>query len=439
MKTLFNMTTVILFAATAFAADPIVSGEPTVSQGTDRKVMISYTLADAPAIVAFEVFTNGVSIGGRPLWASWGDVNVVVQPGNRTIFWQPREWSDRFVVDGSVSVKVTAHALDNPPDYMAVDLSIPSNRVWYANAEAVPLGVTNNLYKTTKLLMRRIHAAGIRWRKGSSQGQATGHWASEIAYPVILTKDYYIGVFPVTYRQHKLFSAPGSTDILYQYYPQQSVSAADLRGALPAYDWQANGSAVDHSLPIGKLRDTIGRRTDLRSIIRCPSGNSGILLALKRLTFHLTHSGNSHAWEARRIRGSEWRLRICPNTPGIQAQITRSTEQQEVKPFSTLDCFCPIPTGFTICLGLDSSCATIGMWKAIHTQKRACFRLIRKGLQTTEATSMFFMRPHGCTVPNTSARVPVRLGRPTRIPAVARMASTVSSVELQCGKQRKET
>ena len=261
MKTLFNMTTVILFAATAFAADPIVSGEPTVSQGTDRKVMISYTLADAPAIVAFEVFTNGVSIGGRPLWASWGDVNVVVQPGNRTIFWQPREWSDRFVVDGSVSVKVTAHALDNPPDYMAVDLSIPSNRVWYANAEAVPLGVTNNLYKTTKLLMRRIHAAGIRWRKGSSQGQATGHWASEIAYPVILTKDYYIGVFPVTYRQHKLFSAPGSTDILYQYYPQQSVSAADLRGALPAYDWQANGSAVDHSLPIGKLRDFTGIET----------------------------------------------------------------------------------------------------------------------------------------------------------------------------------
>ena len=261
MKTLFNLAAVLLFAATAFAADPGISGEPVVSQGVDRKVTISYTLTDAPAIVTFEVFTNGVTIGGFPLRAAWGDVNVIVQPGSRTIFWQPREWSDRFVVDGSVSVKVTAHALDNPPDYMAVDLSIPSNRVWYANAEAVPLGVTNNLYKTTKLLMRRIHAAGIRWRKGSSQGQATGHWATEIAYPVILTKDYYIGVFPVTYRQHKLFSAPGSTDILYQYYPQQNVSAADLRGALPTYDWQKNGSAVDHSLPIGKLRDFTGIET----------------------------------------------------------------------------------------------------------------------------------------------------------------------------------
>ena len=258
MKTILQFTTGIAFAVTAFAADPIVSGEPTVSQGTDRKVMISYTLADAPAIVTFEVFTNGVSIGGRPLWASWGDVNAIVQPGNRTIFWQPREWSDRFVVDSSVSVKVTARALDNPPDYMCIDLSIPSNRVWYANAEAVPFGVTNNLYKSAKLLMRRIHAAGVRWRKGSSQGQETGHMATEVAYPVILTKDYYIGVFPVTYRQHKLFANPSSTDTSNQLFPQQSKSTADLRGALPTYDWQANGSAVDHSLPVGKLRDFTG-------------------------------------------------------------------------------------------------------------------------------------------------------------------------------------
>ena len=258
MKTILQITTVVAFAATAFAADPIVSGEPTVSQGRDRKVRVSYTLAGAPAIVTFEVFTNGVSIGGRPLWASWGDVNAIVQPGSRTIFWQPREWSDRFVVDSSVSVKVTARALDNPPDYLCIDLSIPSNRVWYANAEAVPFGVTNNLYKTAKLLMRRIHAAGIRWRKGSSQGQETGHWATEVAYPVILTKDYYIGVFPVTYRQHSLFENPASTTTTSQYYPQQGVSTAVLRGALPTYDWQANGSAVDPSLRIGKLRDFTG-------------------------------------------------------------------------------------------------------------------------------------------------------------------------------------
>ena len=260
MKTILQSTAVLLFAATAFAADPVVSNVQ-VSQSADRKVTISYNLADAPAIVTFEVFTNGVTIGGRALWASYGDVNVKVQSGNRTIFWQPREWNDRFIADGSVSVKVTAHALDNPPDYMAVDLGMPSNLTWYANAEAVPFGVTNDLYKTEKLLMRRIHAAGVRWRKGSSTGQETGHLGSEVAYPVILTKDYYIGVFQVTYRQHALFSNPGANNTSVPLYPQQSKSWEDLRGAVPDYDWYLKGSEVDRNLPIGKLRDYTGIMT----------------------------------------------------------------------------------------------------------------------------------------------------------------------------------
>ena len=260
MKAILQSTAVLLFAVTAFAADPVVSNVQ-VSQSADRKVTISYNLADAPAIVTFEVFTNGVTIGGQALWTSYGDVNVKVQSGNRTIFWQPREWNDRFIADGSVSVKVTAHALDNPPDYMAVDLGMPSNLTWYANAETVPFGVTNDLYKTEKLLMRRIHAAGVRWRKGSSAGQETGHWGTEPAYPVILTKDYYIGVFQVTCRQHALFSNPGANNTSNPLLPQQKVNSDNLRGTLPDYDWYAEGSKVNQDLPIGKLRNYTGIMT----------------------------------------------------------------------------------------------------------------------------------------------------------------------------------
>lgn len=113
--------------ATAVAA-PVVS-DVTLSQADSRQVTVSYHLEGGPAIVTYEIFTNGVSVGGQALWRSWGDVNVKVPSGDRTIFWQPREWNNRFIVDGSVSVKVTAWALDNPPDYMAVDLGMPSNRV----------------------------------------------------------------------------------------------------------------------------------------------------------------------------------------------------------------------------------------------------------------------------------------------------------------------
>ena len=280
MKTLFNLMAVLLFAATAFAADPTVSNVQVATQSADRKVTISYMLADAPAIVTFEVFTNGVTIGGFPLRAAWGDVNVIVQPGaSKKIVWQPREWNDRFVVDGSVSVKVTAHALDNPPDYMAVDLTMPSNRVWYANAEAVPLGVTNDLYKTEKLLMRRIHAMGVRWRKGSSQGEEVGHLGTEPTYPVVLTKDYYIGVFQVTYRQHALFANPASVYTSAATFPQQKVNSDNLRGALPTYDWYAHGSVVDPSLPIGKLRtytgiDTFDLPSDAQWEFACLGGTA---------------------------------------------------------------------------------------------------------------------------------------------------------------------
>ena len=260
MKMLLQATSVLLLAATASAADPTVSNVQ-VAQGADRKVTISYDLSGAPAIVTFEVFTNGVSIGGRALWASYGDVNAKVQPGNRSIFWQPRDWNDRFVVDGSVSVKVSAHAFDNPPDYMAVDLTIQSNCTWYADVEAVPFGVTNDLYKTDKLLMRRIHAAGVRWRKGSSQGQETGHTASEVAYPVILTKDYYIGVFQVTRRQHALFSNPGTTSQATSLFPQQKENWETLRGALPYYDWHEHGAEVDPTKTIGLLRKNTGIMT----------------------------------------------------------------------------------------------------------------------------------------------------------------------------------
>jgi len=242
------------------AAAPSVSGIA-LTQADDRTVTVSYTLAGGPAIVTYDILTNGVSVGGQALWRSWGDVNAKVASGARTIRWQPREWNDRFVVDGSVSAKVTAWPLDNPPDYMAVDLGMPSNRLWYADAESVPLGVTNILYKTEKLLMRRIHAAGIVWRKDSAQGEETGHLATEILRPVMLTEDYYMGVFQVTYRQHAMINNPavGKTD--YPEWPQQKICINDLRGAAPDIDWPTTGSAVASDSVIGKLRKYTGVMT----------------------------------------------------------------------------------------------------------------------------------------------------------------------------------
>ena len=279
-KNIFSVATVMLGLASAVAA-PVVSNV-TLSQADSRQVTIAYHLEGGPAIVTYEIFTNGVSVGGQALWRSWGDVNVKVSSGDRTIVWQPREWNDRFVVDGSVSVKVTAWALDNPPDYMAVDLGMPSNRLWFADAASVPLGVTNILYKTDKLLMRRIHAAGIVWRKDSAQGDEAGHTNTEIMRPVMLTQDYYIGVFQVTCRQHALIGNPAVGNVGYAEWPKQKPTVNAVRGASAAgadYDWPTKGHTVDPSSYIGKLRlytgiDTFDLPTDAQWDFACMGGDS---------------------------------------------------------------------------------------------------------------------------------------------------------------------
>lgn len=69
-------------------------------------------------------------------------------------------------------------------------------------------GVTNDVaYKTTKLVMRKVHAKDVVWKIGSPEND----WGrTQYAYPqvetqhdVMLTHDYFIGVFEVTQAQYQ--------------------------------------------------------------------------------------------------------------------------------------------------------------------------------------------------------------------------------------------
>ena len=93
---------------------------------------------------------------------------------------------------------------------MVIDLDGTKTRRFYPDADRIPLGVTNDVYKTTKLVMRRIRASGIRWRMGSPISEngrtafQTTYWTSatgtkvitgqvlEVPHYVTLTNDYYI-------------------------------------------------------------------------------------------------------------------------------------------------------------------------------------------------------------------------------------------------------
>ena len=80
------------------------------AQQNDRRVLkVAYTL-DEPAIVTFDVKTNGVSIGDANLKLAYGDVHRVVGAGARTLFWPAYEaWPEHTTKrDGEFSVTVTA-------------------------------------------------------------------------------------------------------------------------------------------------------------------------------------------------------------------------------------------------------------------------------------------------------------------------------------------
>ena len=91
-------------------------------------------------------------------------------------------------------------------------------------------GVTNNIeYKTTKMVMRKIHAKDKVWLSGDPAGVQVGHAAANAQYWVKMTYDYYIGVFETTQAQYakingSLPSGCGFTgDADSPYYPVNMI------------------------------------------------------------------------------------------------------------------------------------------------------------------------------------------------------------------------
>ncbi len=67
-------------------------------------------------------------------------------------------------------MELTAWALKAPPTYMVVDLQGGDVIRYYADMESVPGGITNDVYKLTKLLFFKVPAKHVEWYMGSPHG-----------------------------------------------------------------------------------------------------------------------------------------------------------------------------------------------------------------------------------------------------------------------------
>lgn len=188
------------FAAVAAIADPQPTATITSSTIADDILTVTYTLANGPAVITFDILTNGTSgasIGGEAVVSGilhGSDVWMkVTGEGPHTIKWRTDAWDG----NADITAVVTAWPLDNPPDYMVADISYyaydqTNAQRYYPSADFVPGGVLGNVrYRQNALLMRKIMAKGIKWTMGGT---------SSTRY-VTLTNNYYMGVFEVTKAQ----------------------------------------------------------------------------------------------------------------------------------------------------------------------------------------------------------------------------------------------
>ena len=244
------------FAATAlalYAAVPVVDEtEVSATMEGNRWMVVRYKLTGAPAVVTFDVEIRD----GDGVWASVGDilktcsgdVNRVVEPDEsafKEIRWDARtDWPDQRFNGGCIRAKVTAWAKGAPPDYMVVDLDT-FDQTFYTSTNSLPLGgLTNSIYRTTKLVMRRIPAAGETFVMGQATNDAASvacagqfhaqpyqHWVS-------LTNDFYMAVFETTQTQHVKLrgdSTANSKDTADPEKPVDALGYNTLRGS----DWPA--------------------------------------------------------------------------------------------------------------------------------------------------------------------------------------------------------
>lgn len=191
-------------------------------------VNVSYTLGEEAAIVTADFLTNGVSIGEANFTHLQGEVNCKVLTGNHAFVWRARkDWPDREV---KMTVNLRAWTLANPPDYMVVDLDGTTRGAvkYYVSTNALPEGgLANDVYRLTKMVFRKIPARNVIWTMGASMGNKQ---INELPHSVVLSKDYYMAVYPLTQKQ---YMATLQTSINPSHFKQEQYGSDDyLMGPL---------------------------------------------------------------------------------------------------------------------------------------------------------------------------------------------------------------
>lgn len=200
-----------------------------------------------------------------------GDL-VEVYPGERTIWWDPSK--SGLSLSELPQLKFVLTAETDPQRYCIIDIATAgAYGVSYA-AKAPEGGWNADEYKTTKIVLRHVKPGdfmmGSPEDEPGRRAETSGNNIPDMPqHRVTLTTDYWLGIFPITFKQASLvhgseFGKTGTyvgnqTDTS----PASNLSYDDLMGALvpPQAEWTQptadswigtlSGSITSGTLPAG--------------------------------------------------------------------------------------------------------------------------------------------------------------------------------------------
>ncbi len=285
-----RLTGLMALATLATFADSSVTLVDWSQDISTELVTVNYRLGGTdPMIVTLDVLTNGVSIGAENVALVSGDANRLIEPDAnavRTIKWRPDlTWAGHLFTNGEIAAQIVTWPTNNPPDYMAVNLALTNGlgKAWRVNyytcAEALPGGISNDVWRGEMLLMRRIHAAGREFMMGTPSFEAFHidtldqtanydpngkmHALPETRHPVAFTNDFYIGVFEITCMQFDyIHNTWNSYEDAATYKKWKApVTGLTWNSARGADTWPGGAPAQDSTL--GRLRARTGIAFDM--------------------------------------------------------------------------------------------------------------------------------------------------------------------------------
>jgi len=225
-----------------------------------------------------------------PLASLSGDL-YGVSHGVRRIIWDPTVTA---YTNGQVLTQfnVTLTPLPAlPPTYMIVDL-LSGGTTYHFCGMNLWSDVTNDVYKTTKLVLRRIPAG--TFMMGSPTGELGRDGVREAYHPVTLTNDYWIGVYEVTQKQWFTLRNTNTSYFRgddWEKRPIEGIAYRNIRSYLasaenqidPSVDWPTSGATVSAASFMQSLRDKAGGGhlldlpTDAEWEYACRAGTTGAL------------------------------------------------------------------------------------------------------------------------------------------------------------------